>query len=70
MFERDAAALPVRVRPSGGREFGSAQWPNMQFGALPMQLADHVERNYSPAGRYRLLTLEGSKSGRFTVGPG
>jgi len=40
----------------------------MQFGALPMQLADHVERNYSAAGGYRLLTLEGSKSGRFTVG--
>jgi hypothetical protein len=26
MFQRDAAGLPVRVRPSGGREFGSLQW--------------------------------------------
>ena len=44
MFQRDAAGLPVRVRPSGGRD--SALWsgPNMQFGGLPMQLADDVER--------------------------
>jgi len=26
MFERDAAGLPVRARPSGRREFGSLQW--------------------------------------------
>jgi len=26
MFQRDAVGLLVRVRPSGGREFGSLQW--------------------------------------------
>ena len=44
MFQRDAAGLPVRMRPSGGREFGSSQCPSTQFGAPPMQLAGDVER--------------------------